>query len=144
MASNNAVDGTTTAAFILSIIGGIFMIAASGMMASHVSIPYYAGMMGAYSGMMGGYYGMMGGYSGMMPWYASGSWFYGVLAIGVLAGIVVLIGAIMLYARPAQSSTWGILILVFSSLALFGMGGFFLGAILGAVGGALALVGQRH
>lgn len=92
---------------------------------------------GPYYGMMGGYYGMMGGYYGMMQGY--GGWFYGAAAIGLISGIVILVGAVMLYTRPSQAATWGVVVLVFSILSFFGMGGYFVGAILGAVGGILAL-----
>ena len=63
--------------------------------------------------------------------------------IGIASGIVVLDGAIMVYHQPAKASTWGALILAFSIVSLFGMGGFFVGAILGVVGGILALTWKR-
>ena len=121
-----------TASFVLSLIAGIIILAGSGMMRT---VSYG----GPYYGMMGGYYGMMGGYYGMMQGYGYGGWFYGAAAIGLVAGIVVLVGAIMIYSRPRNASTWGLLVLIFSILSFFGMGGFFIGAILGVVGGALAM-----
>ena len=47
----------------------------------------------------------------------------------------------MLNNKPDQHSTWGILIIVFSVLSIFGsaMGGFGIGLILGLIGGILAL-----
>lgn len=93
-----------------------------------------------YYGMMGGYYGMMNGYYGMMQGFGYGGWFYGAAALGLISGIIVLVGAIMTYARPKRAPTWGLLVLVFSILSFFGMGGFFIGAILGIVGGVLAMV----
>jgi hypothetical protein len=58
---------------------------------------------------------------------------------GLIAGIVVLIGAAMLYAKPEQRQTWGIVIIMASALNFFvGMGGLVAGA-LGVIGGALAL-----
>ena len=45
----------------------------------------------------------------------------------------------MIYNQPAKATAWGALILAFSILSLFGMGGFYFGAILGVVGGALAI-----
>ncbi len=99
-------------------------------MAFSYGVPYY--------GMMGGYYGMMNGYYGFM----SGSWLYGITAVGVISGIVVLVGAVMLYTRPSSAPTWGLLVLIFSIVSFFGMGGFFIGAILGVVGGALAMAGR--
>lgn len=49
----------------------------------------------------------------------------------------------MIYNQPSKTSTWGALILAFSIVSLFGMGGFFFGAILGVVGGILALTWKK-
>lgn len=65
--------------------------------------------------------------------------FVAMAALGLVSGIVVLIAAILLRSRPREHTTWGALILVFSILSFPGMGGFFIGAIIGIVGGALAL-----
>ncbi len=64
--------------------------------------------------------------------------YYSVL-VNVVSGIVVLIGALMLYSRPKQVHMWGTLVLIFSIISLVSMGGFIIGAILGIVGGALAI-----
>jgi hypothetical protein len=115
-------------AFILSLIGGFLMLL-SGLAYSvwfNVGGFDFGGMMGGFNGMMGGFgnmFGFMEGYS----------------LVGLVAGIVVLAGALMLNSRPAENSTWGIIIVVFSAISLLGMGGFFVGAVLGIVGGALAL-----
>jgi len=71
------------------------------------------------------------------------------MILGVVSGIVVLISVIMLKIRPGEGTRglrvccrmWGAAILVFSIVSLFGgsVGGF-IGAILGIVGGALALI----
>jgi hypothetical protein len=119
------------APFVVSLIGGLLILGGSGMMVGFSNPGYYGGMMGGYYGMMNGYYGMMGG-------YGSG-WFFGLAAIGVVSGIIVLLGAIMIYNGTGRTPTWGTLILVFSLVSLFGMGGFFLGAMLGAVGGIMAI-----
>ena len=86
---------------------------------------------------------MMGGYYGMMQGSGFGGWFYGLAAIGVISGVIILIGAIMVYTQPSRASSWGALILVFSIVSFFGMGGFFLGAILGVVGGILAMTWKK-
>ncbi len=72
------------------------------------------------------------------------SFFFGVgivlAIIGLAFGIIVLVGAIMLYMQPEQHVTWGVIILVFSILSIFtALGGFFIGLILGIIGGALAI-----
>ena len=116
-----------TAPFVLSLIAGLLILAGAGMMMTFsYGTPYY--------GMMGGYYGTANGYYGMM-----GGWFYGAGVVGLIAGIVVLIGAAMIYVRPRSASTWGLLVLIFSIVSFFGMGGFLIGAILGIIGGVLAM-----
>lgn len=97
--------------------------------------PYYGGMMGGYAWMMNGYCGMMGGYGAPL--------FYAFSLVGIASGILVLLGAIMLYNEPNRAYTWGALVLVFSVLSFFAMGGFMLGALLGVGGGALALAWKR-
>ena len=126
------------AAFVLSLIGGLLVLGGSvTVMGLSSGFPRYGGgMMGGgyyYGGMMGGYYGMMQGFG------LGGGWFFGLAAVGLASGAAILVGAVMLYNQPTRASTWGALILAFSVLSLLGMGGFFFGAILGVVGGALAL-----
>jgi len=60
-------------------------------------------------------------------------------AIGLAFGIIVLIGAILIY-MPGKEVIGGILVLVFSILSVFIGGGFFIGVILGIIGGVLGLV----
>jgi hypothetical protein len=110
-----------TAAFVLSLLAGLWMMAGGGMMG-----------------------GMMGG------WHGAGGWMRGRAGIGGLgalwwpwfsafAGIIVLIGAVMLYVRPEQRRSWGAVILVVSALDfLSGMMGLLAGT-LGVIGGVLAL-----
>lgn len=127
-----------TTAFILSLIGGVFILLGGGMM-SMVGSYGYGGMMNGYwgyGGMMRGYgygpgFGMMGGYG-----------FGGVLGLaGLLFGLVVIVSSLMLYYHPADHSKWGIVILIFSALSVLGsvMGGFGVGLILGVLGGIFAL-----
>lgn len=59
--------------------------------------------------------------------------------IGVISGVVVTLGALMLNSRPVERAAWGTLILVFSLIGFLGMDAVFIGALLGTVGGALAL-----
>ncbi len=63
---------------------------------------------------------------------------FGVIAI--LLALIVIYGAIQMKNRPASAKTWGLLVLVFSLVSFIGGGGFVIGAILGLVGGILALV----
>jgi len=90
--------------------------------------------------MFGGLGGMMGGFGGMMGSLGVPLGFMGGFSLlGLISGIIVIIGATMLNAHPKEHITWGTIILVFSIVSLFGMGGFFIGAMLGIIGGALAL-----
>lgn len=119
------------ATFYLSLIGGILILLAS-LSTFAFSPAYYGyGYMGnMMSYMMGNYYsmgyGMMGG-------------FYYLPLVGIVSAVVVLYGAYMLSNKPKESKTWGILILIFSAVSLVNGGGFFIGAILGILGGIFAL-----
>lgn len=121
-----------TAPFVLSLLAGLWMLSAGSM--------------------MGGFgWGMMGGQYGMAHWQGMHSWMWGQGMhafgmswpwLGVVAGILVLIGAVMLYVRPEQRRSWGLVILVVSAIDVFvGMGGLLAGA-LGVIGGVLALAAK--
>jgi hypothetical protein len=112
-----------TAAFVLSLLAGLWMLAAGGMMGGFG----WGGMMGG-QGMGGWMWGRGVRSSGLWwPWF------------GIFAGIIVLVGAVMLYVKPEQRRSWGVLILVASALNIFlGMMGLLAGT-LGVVGGVLAL-----
>jgi len=146
-----------TAAFVLSLLAGIFITLRGGITSMVGSlIGGYRGSYGGYGygGMMSGYngYGYNGGYGGfggMMNGYG----FYGTMrglgiglgfigVLGVVFGIIVIVSALMLYSHPGQHTAWGILIIVFSAMSMFGGGLFGLGVglILGIVGGILAIV----
>ena len=72
-----------TAPFVLSLIAGLLMLAGAGM----------AMMMFSYGT---SYYGFMGGYYGMMGGFGYGGWFYWAAAVGLIAGVAVLAGAVMI------------------------------------------------
>ena len=63
----------------------------------------------------------------------------GLGAFGLVSGIIVLGSGVMLQVNPGRRRAWGVLILVFSVLSFLGTGGFVAGAVLGIVGGILAL-----
>ena len=71
------------------------------------------------------------------PGYNFGLWMTIVSPmIGVISGIVIFIGTIMMFKKPKQRSTWGIIILVSSSVALIGIGSLaIIGSALGIIGG---------
>lgn len=115
------------AAFVVSLVAGV-LILVGGLF----------GVVGwmAWGGMWGGGWGMMGPM--MMGWWMP-MWLSTFSVLGLVSGIVIVASALMLQNRPSEAKTWGTLILVFSVVSLFGMGGFIIGAILGIVGGILAL-----
>lgn len=130
-------DFRPVAGFVLSLMAGVLILVGGVAMLDYPSGPS-GGMMGHYDSMMGSYGGnMMVGYYGMVQSF--GGWFYGFAIIGIIAGVLVLFSAIMMYDRPRQVATWGAVILVFSVVSFFDAGGFFVGAALGIVGGILAL-----
>lgn len=116
-------------AFVLSLIGGVIIIVGSVIAAL---LPTLGSPYGMFYGMGPG---MMDGY---WPGYGSG-WMLGLILASLVCGILVLLGAIMLNARPAEHVAWGIIVLIFSIASFIGMGGYFVGAILGIAGGAVAL-----
>jgi hypothetical protein len=119
-----------SAAFILSLIGGIVILGGS----------LIAFLLSSFGSPYGTYYrmgpGMMGGFS---FGYGYSGWFIGLLIVSLVCGVIVLIGAIMLNTHPTQNLTWGIIILVFSIASFIGMGGYFIGAVLSIADGAVAL-----
>ncbi|MBI3023256.1 MAG: hypothetical protein HYY68_05950 [Thaumarchaeota archaeon] len=78
----------------------------------------------------------------MMGNFGVGTMMIGLFATSIVTGSIVLVGAIMLARRPDEGYTWGLVIVIFSSVSILGMGGFLAGAVLGIVGGALALAGR--
>lgn len=126
-----------TAAFVLSLIGGVFILLGGGMM-SMFGYGFWGMLMGGYrgwGGMVG--YGYPGYGYGMM--HGLGFGLFGIL--GLVFGVIVIISAIMLNRKPQEHTRWGILIVIFSVLSMVGsaMGGFGIGLILGLIGGVLAI-----
>lgn len=116
------------AAFVLSLMGGIFILLGAVVMSMFTS-----GAMNMMTGTMMNVHGGMG--MTVMMGFAP------ILAIvGIASGIMVILGSMMLYNRPAESQLWGAIILAFSVVSLLGgLGGLLVGFILGLVGGILAL-----
>ena len=128
--NTNASSKNLNLTFMLSLTGGILMLINGGMSFTMLT---YGTDFGFMWGMMGGYMGMMGSLG--FPF----SSFLGLALVGLVCGIIVTIGAFMLNSRPAEHRSWGVVILIFSVISFLGMGGFYIGAILGIIGGALAL-----
>jgi|WetSurMetagenome_2_1015567.scaffolds.fasta_scaffold1001692_1 hypothetical protein len=64
---------------------------------------------------------------------------YTLTAAGLTFGALVLVGAIMLYLKPAKGKIWGIFIVGFSVPSVICGGGFIVGFIMGILGGRAAL-----
>jgi hypothetical protein len=62
---------------------------------------------------------------------------------GAVSGIVIIFCASLIYLKPQKNQIWGVAIIIFSLIALIGMGGFVLGTVLGLIGGILALIKAR-
>jgi len=130
MAEETDEDG----AFLLSLIGGV-LILIGGFVVCGLALMWSLGMpfMGSMMEHMTGY--MMEGF-GLLGWLSCAAGL-----IGIVSGIIVLYGAFTLRSSPKERTTWGALILAFSLISLLGSGGFLIGAILGILGGILALAG---
>lgn len=135
--------------FALSLAAGILIILSSTMVLWIMPMMFgnwgfMGGMMMDDGRMMMDDGRMMGGdnnvgFNNFMPFMV------GIMSVGIISGILVLIGALMMYyKRSEQAKTWGIIVLIFSIIALFGGGGgFLIGTILGIIGGVLAISRAR-
>ena len=111
-------------AFVASLVGGV-LVAAGGLVMGFMML-----MMGGMMGMT-----MMGGapmLSAAMPLW------------GLVTGLVMVIGAFRVRASERDAMPWGVAILVASALSLLAVGGFLIGAVLGVVGGGVAVASARH
>lgn len=59
-------------------------------------------------------------------------------SVGLVCGVLVLLGAIMLHAKPVNRKSWGLLVVAFSVPSVIAGGGFIAGFILGILGGKAA------
>lgn len=130
-------NAPSDAAFVLSVIGGVLIaigsIAEMGL--GLIGRPFFWGMMDGDGRMMGGYYYYNNAASS--PYYYG--MMYGLESLGLIIGVLVIVFALLMRSRPAERKTYGVLILIFSIISFVGMGGFFIGAVLGLIGGILAL-----
>ena len=127
-------QGPTTS-YILSLIGGIMVLLYSLLSLLMLALygPYWGGIGGWMSGMMSNYHDFMGIYGASIEFLAV------ISIIGLVSGVIMVIGAAMLRAHPQEHAMWGTVIIVFSAISFVGMGGFFIGALLGIIGGAFAI-----
>jgi hypothetical protein len=57
----------------------------------------------------------------------------------LVSAVLAFVGAGVIETNPSHSRTWELIVLDFSIISLFGMGGFLIAAVLGVTGAALAL-----
>src|SRR6184192_3649584 len=107
-----------TAAFVLSLIGGIFILLGA------IVVMALASVIGSLM--------LIGGGDPNL------AYLYG--AVGLIFAILVLVGAVMLWMKPQQHVAAGVIILLFSLFSIISGGGFIIGLILGIVGGILGIV----
>ena len=119
------------AAFIISLLSGIFIILGSVVWSLWWSAHWDMGWM---EGMMHGWE------ENMHAWNMEGI-AYTLGIVGIFLGLIVIVVAAMLYINPSQHEIWGALIIVFSVISIFTcMGGLGIGLILGIIGGILAIL----
>ena len=111
-----------TAAFVLSLIGGVLIV------------------------ICGLGYAVLGAICGSLASMAPGGGGAGAaifiyMALGLISGVTVIAGAVMINkAEPDKVKKGSILVVVFSIVSLVSGGGFYIGTILGIIGGVLGLV----
>ncbi|GEM_PF-1185307 len=109
-----------TAAMVLSLIGGIFVILGG------VFIAFLGSVIGSLS--------IVGSGGASATLLALG-------LVGVVFGIIMILGGVMMYTNPRSHTMWGAIVLVLSILSwVTAVGGLFIGFLLGLIGGILALV----
>jgi hypothetical protein len=119
---NRVIQSKPTAAYVLSLIGGI------------VGTIISAGLLGYGTWLYTIYERYIDSYKYYYYYYYSG-FFALYIGIGVwclASSIVVLVAARKLYAYPSEHTKWGTIILLFSIVGL--------GTVLGLIGGILALI----
>src|SRR2546427_5384112 len=109
-----------TSAFVLSLIGGIFILLGA------IVVMALASVIGSLM--------LIGGGDPNL------AYLYG--AVGLIFAILVLVGAVMLWMKPQQHVMWGVVVLLFSLFSIITTGGFFIGLILGLIGGILGLASK--
>lgn len=106
-------ENSPTAAFVLSLIGGVFVLLAGLIIAAiGAALTFFIGGIGALLGVA-----------------------------AIVVGLLIIVFAIMLHSRPEQHVIWGALLIVFSIISLpVSLGGFVIGFLLTLIGGILAVV----
>ena len=111
-----------TAAFVLSLIAGVLIVICG------LGYAVLGAICGSIASMSPG-----GG--------GAGAAIFIYMALGLISGVIVIAGAVMINkAEPDKVKKGSILVVVFSIVSLVSGGGFYIGAVLGIIGGVLGLV----
>ena len=113
-----------TAALVLSVIAGILIWINCILLGSEIGT-----LMLLYSGAVG---------VNALVLSIPPSLLYVFIAVGVVLGLLVLLGALMAYHSPSRKA-WGALVLICSILSVIIGAGFLFGMILGLIGGLVSL-----
>ncbi|MCL4380903.1 MAG: DUF6114 domain-containing protein [Candidatus Marsarchaeota archaeon] len=109
-------DRKPMAAFVLVLVGGIFVLLSGVMLSLMGSIMTFF-IMG-----VGGIFGI----------------------IGIVSGIMMIISAAMINTtHKAQIKTWSVIALIFSVVSIANFGGFIIGFLFGLIGSILGLVFEK-
>ncbi len=119
------------AAFVFSLLAGLWMLIMGGVTAWNYSRGHAWGGSGAF-GWAWHHHHALHGYGGGLLW----SW------IGMAMGIFIVVGISVVLAVPAIARVWGWLIIGASVIDLLAGAGGFLAVVLGVIGGILAIVWQ--
>ena len=121
--------------FVISFVGGLIVLVFSLVNAVWFgsNAPAWGGFGNYMRSMIGGYHGFMGSYG------SSNDFFTAVSVVSLVCGVIVVMSALVLRVHPQEHVLWGVVIVVFSAISFVGMGGYFVGAAFGIVGGAIAL-----
>lgn len=122
--------------YVLGLISGI-LIVLNALMLAVASIAIFM-VPHTFASRVGPY----GGFMMYRPYIWPGGIFFGMALFGLISGVIVLLSTFMIRKYPTNY-TWGTLMIIFSVLSFFGMGGFVVGAVLGIVGGALAITWRQ-
>ncbi len=113
-----------TAAMVLSIIGGICVILGGAFIAFVGSL----------------FFSLPGTTTTGASASGIGSIVVVVGIIGIIMGLIMVVGGVMMNANPQSHTMWGVIVLILSILSWgTAAGGFFIGFLLGLIGGILAL-----
>jgi hypothetical protein len=119
----------------MSLVGGLIV-----LVFSLVNLVWFGSGASTVGGFGSYMHGAMDGYHNFMGNYASSTGFFtAVSVVSLVCGVIVVFAALVLRVHPEEHVIWGIVIVAFSAVSFVGMGGYFVGAGFGIVGGAIAL-----